>query len=70
MTNMFKKQYRITQIKDTILNKDFFVVETKQYPWSSWYPALGGTRMGFFDTLKAAQDEVENLRNNTIHHYY
>lgn len=69
MINMFKPKYRIAQVKDTVLNKDFFMIEVKEYPWSSWHAAIGSTRMGFFGTLKAAQDEVDNLKNNTIYHY-
>ena len=59
-------KYRILQVKDTVLDKDYYHIECQQYPWSSWIPKLN---VGRFTTLKAARLEVQNLKDNTIIHY-
>ena len=61
-------KYRIIQRRDTVLEIDYFYIETKEYFWSSWrtrFPSYSNK----FTTLKAAQDEVQNLKDNTIIHY-
>lgn len=66
MFDFFDVKYRIVQSKDTVLDKDYYYIESRQYPWNSWIPTVS---IGRFTTLKAAQDEVYNLRMNNIIHY-
>jgi hypothetical protein len=58
---LFNPKYRIVQQRDTILDKDFFYIERKQYPWSSWQQVVSRCS---YSTLTAAMDEVKNLQEN------
>jgi hypothetical protein len=65
--SMFKTKYRIVQRFDRLISKDYFYIEKKDFPWSSWTSAYTEGYTKRFGSLKSAMDELDTFLNAVYH---